>query len=226
MMTRRDPVRRPSVARHRGGGRARARRARASPTCSRPSAGLQPIDVELDGARAARLDAAGAGRVRRRSSIPARCSAAVGLDGARRRSRRCPCQVVSTGVAAGDRAACATPRALRPRAARLRPHRARCSRPHDAIVALPRRRRPGGGHARARARSCARPRSARTRPPARPPARCAPTWPRGRASSGSRSTRASRWAGRAGWSPRSRAIACAWAATWSSWSRAPSTLDA
>ena len=62
----------------------RARRARRPATSSRRSAGLQPIDVELDGAARPRVDAAGARRLRRRADR------ARVLGSRRARARRAP----------------------------------------------------------------------------------------------------------------------------------------
>ena len=196
-MSRRAAVRRPSVARHGGGGGARARRAARRATSSRPSAGLQPIDVELAGrAPRQRLDAPGAA-VFGPELDPAR-GAGRGRPVARATpTPTLPPQVVSTGVAAADRAG-ARPGGAGPRrcptttALGRAAGRARRDRP------LPRRRATPTPAARTRARSRRRSRGwARTRPPARPPARCAPTRQQrtgvGRAR---RSTRASRWAAR------------------------------
>ena len=125
---RRDPVRRPPVARHRGGGRARPRRDARRPTSRRRTPGLQPIDVEVDGDRA------------RASMLQEPAAFGDELDpgevlGARRPrgGRRRPRPAAAGRLhrrAAGDRAACATPARCGRAVARLRRASARCSAAH------------------------------------------------------------------------------------------------
>ena len=207
-----------AVARARGEPRAHA-------TSSRPQPGVQPIDVELDGDARARLDAAGA--------------AEFGAGARpRRRARR------ASASTAGDadptlplpgRLAPASPQVIAPRARRRRARAAcgptttasaRLLAEHGAIVLYLAAVDPEARHApRARSFVARAPRWARTRRPARRPARCAPTSPRARASSaleidqGVEMGRPQPAASR-----RSRATACASAATSWSWPRGPSTF--
>ena len=181
---------------------------RAATYVQRTQPGEQAIDVELDGLRASvsmlqeppqlgvELD-------------PDDVLGLVGLDGSEA-DPRLPCQVVSTGVPqviACVRDAAALRRVL-PDYDRI----GRLLAEHDAITLYLAAVDPEAGHG-------ARPllhalggdgRGPGDRLGGRPAVR--PRRRAHRARSGSRSSRGSRWAARAGWSPRWTAIASAWAA--------------
>ena len=215
-----DPVRRPSVAGHRGRRRARAQGVAEAPLRPADAApGLQPVEVELRRRRrATRRCSRSRARVRRRRSSRRR-SSARSASARPTRTRELPVQPVSTGI-------CHLMVPVRDHVAleRARPEPARASRRsrpqtrHDGPL---RRSSPTAtATARPRARLLRRAptASSRTRRPARAAGPlCAYLHAPHRARRERRSPRASRSAARAAWTPRSTATASASPATaWSS----------
>ena len=168
----------PAIRRSASPPRWRARAARMRVTYMQETrAGLQPIDVELDGGVHARARCSRSRLEFGPELDPAEVLGAVGLDARTTRIPSCRARSSSTGAVPRDRAVRDDPAAL----AALWPDYDRIAQPARAATRRPSActswRRPGGGHRRARARSLRAPRWARIRPPGRRPGRCAPTSP-------------------------------------------------
>ena len=202
---------------------AHARGERRASYVQQTPAGLQPVDVELDG-RAARASMLQEPAVFGPELDAADVFGLVGLTEADAHPELVP-QVVATGVPqvmvpVGDAAALDRAAATRrePLAALLGEHGAVTlflAHWEAASAARP------GAVLDARATVA----SPRTRRPARPPARSWPTCTHAQAPRRSRSTRGWRWAAPVAWSARSRAIACASAGRRSSSPRGACTSD-